>query len=135
MGINLFKYKLIAFTVSSFFVGIAGALLGHYTMIVSPELYSIFISVEFLAMILVGGLGSVFGSIYGAIFITLLPVLLRTIVEGLSVVFPELYGLFSAFKEVVFGAVIILFLIYEPEGIAKMWKNIKDYFKLWPFSY
>jgi branched-chain amino acid transport system permease protein len=135
MGIDLFKYKVLAFTVSSFFVGIAGALLGHYTMIVSPELYSIFVSVEYLAMILVGGLGSIFGSIYGAIFITLLPVFLRTLVEGLSVVFPELYGFLSGLKEVIFGAVIILFLIYEPEGIAKMWKNIKDYFKLWPFSY
>ena len=63
MGINLFKYKVLAFAVSSFFVGIAGALLAHYTMIVSPELYSTTVSIEYLAMILIGGLGSVFGSI------------------------------------------------------------------------
>ncbi|TCJ02735.1 branched-chain amino acid ABC transporter permease [Cytobacillus praedii] len=135
MGINLFKYKVLAFIVSSFFVGVAGALLGHYTMVVSPELYSITVSIEYLAIILVGGLGSVFGSIYGAVFITLLPVFLRTGVELLSGVFPDLSNVLNGMKEVVFGLVIILFLIYEPEGLAKIWKNIKDYFKLWPFSY
>ncbi|QOR64667.1 branched-chain amino acid ABC transporter permease [Cytobacillus suaedae] len=135
MGIDIFKYKVLAFSISSFFVGIAGALLGHYTMIVSPELYSITVSIEFLAMILVGGLGSVFGSIYGAIFITLLPVFLRGGIEVLSGVMPDLANVLVGLKEVVFGLVIILFLIYEPEGLAKMWKNIKDYFKLWPYSY
>ncbi|MED3553203.1 branched-chain amino acid ABC transporter permease [Cytobacillus praedii] len=135
MGIDLFKYKVLAFIVSSFFVGVAGALLGHYTMVVSPELYSITVSIEYLAIILVGGLGSVFGSIYGAVFITLLPVFLRTGVELLSGFFPDLSNVLNGMKEVVFGLVIILFLIYEPEGLAKIWKNIKDYFKLWPFSY
>ncbi|MBG9546730.1 branched-chain amino acid ABC transporter permease [Cytobacillus firmus] len=135
MGIDLFKYKVLAFIVSSFFVGIAGALLGHYTMVVSPELYSITVSIEYLAIILVGGLGSVFGSIYGAVFITLLPVVLRSGVEMMSGVFPDLSAVLIGMKEVVFGLVIILFLIYEPQGLAKIWKNIKDYFKLWPFSY
>jgi len=135
IGIDLFKYKVLAFIVSSFFVGIAGALLGHYTMIVSPELYSITVSIEYLAIILVGGLGSVFGSIYGAVFITLLPVFLRSGVEFLSGYFPGLSELFAGMKEVIFGLVIILFLIYEPQGLAKIWKNIKDYFRLWPFSY
>jgi branched-chain amino acid transport system permease protein len=135
MGIDLFKYKVLAFVLSSFFVGVAGALLGHYTMIVSPELYSITVSIEYLAIILVGGLGSVFGSIYGAVFITLLPVFLRSCVEVLSGIFPEIAGVLAGLKEVVFGLVIILFLIYEPQGLAKIWKNIKDYFRLWPYSY
>ncbi len=135
MGINLFKYKVLAFSVSSFFVGVAGALLGHYTMIVSTELYSIAVSIEFLAMVLVGGLGSVFGSIYGAVFITLLPVFLRSAIDMISGILPDLADVLVGLKEVVFGLVIILFLIYEPQGIAKIWKNIKDYFKLWPFSY
>jgi len=135
MGIDLFKYKVLAFSISSFFVGVAGALLGHYTMIVSPELYSISVSIEYLAMILVGGLGSVFGSIYGAVFITLLPVVLRAIVEVLNGVFPGLSDVLVGMKEVVFGLMIILFLVYEPEGLDKIWRNIKDYFRLWPFSY
>ena len=135
MGIDLFKYKVLAFFVSSFFVGIAGALLGHYTMIVSPELYSISVSIEYLAMILVGGLGSVFGSLYGAVFITLMPVVLRSIVDVLSGTFPGLEGVLVGMREVVFGIVIILFLVYEPDGLNKIWSNIKNYFRLWPFSY
>jgi branched-chain amino acid transport system permease protein len=135
IGIDLFKYKVLAFSVSSFFVGVAGALLGHYTMIVSPELYSISVSIEYLAMILVGGFGSVFGSIYGAVFITMMPVVLREAVSLLSGTFPELEGLLVGMKEVVFGLIIILFLIYEPEGLDKIWRNIKNYFRLWPFSY
>lgn len=135
MGINLFKYKIMAFVISSFFVGIAGALLAHYTMIVSPELYSMHVSIEYLAMILIGGLGSVFGSILGATFITLLPVGLGSIIEYLTLYMPDMYKLLSAFKEFVFGTVIILFLIFEPGGLAHIWMNIKKYFRLWPFTY
>ena len=135
MGINLFKTKFVAFAISSFFVGIAGALLAHYTMIVSPELYSIQVSIQYLAMILVGGLGSVLGSILGAIFITLLPVGLSSSIDVMAAFMPEMYQLLSAFKEFVFGAVIILFLIFEPHGLASIWLNIKKYFKLYPFSY
>lgn len=135
MGINLFYYKVLAFILSSFFVGIAGALLAHYTMIVSPELYNINVSIQYLAMILIGGLGSIFGSILGAAFITLLPVGLNSVVDILTVYMPELYQMFSSFKEFVFGLAIILFLIFEPSGLAHIWQNIKKYFKLWPFSY
>lgn len=135
MGINLFKYKVMAFAISSFFVGIAGALLAHFTMIVSPELYSTHVSIEYLAMILVGGLGSVFGSILGAIFITLLPVGLSAFIDFISVYMPGMYQLLSAFREFVFGTVIILFLIFEPGGLVHIWNNIKSYFRLWPFSY
>ena len=135
MGINLFQYKVMAFAISSFFVGISGALLAHYTMIVSPELYDFHVSIEYLAMILIGGLGSVFGSILGAVFITLLPVGLSTMVDILTVYMPDLYQILSAFKEFVFGFVIILFLIFEPGGLAHIWLNMKKYFRLWPFSY
>lgn len=135
MGINLFKYKVMAFAISSFFVGIAGALLAHYTMIVSPELYNFQVSIEYLAMILIGGLGSVYGSILGAVFITLLPVGLSSAVDILASFMPDMYQILSAFKEFVFGIVIILFLIFEPGGLAHIWLNMKKYFKLWPFSY
>lgn len=135
MGINLFKYKVLAFVVSSFFIGISGALLGHYTMIVSPEFYSTTVSIEYLAMVLIGGLGSVFGSILGAIFITLLPIGLSGIIDMVTVFFPDLYHLLTSFKEFAFGLVIILFLIFEPGGLAHIWLNTKKYFKLWPFSY
>ncbi len=135
MGINLFNYKVMAFAISSFFVGISGALLAHYTMIVSPEFYSVSVSIEYLAMILVGGLGSVFGSILGALFITLLPVGLDMLISFLSGYFPNLHQMLSSFKELVFGLVIILFLIFEPGGLAQIWLNVKSYFRLWPFSH
>lgn len=135
MGINLFKYKVMAFAISSFFVGVSGALMAHYTMIVSPELYSFHVSIEYLAMILIGGLGSIIGSIFGAVFITLLPVGLTFIIDIAAGAMPELYQLFSAFKEFAFGGIIILFLIFEPGGLSHIWLNIKKYFRLWPFSY
>ncbi len=135
MGINLFRYKIIAFAVSSFFVGISGSLMGHYTLVMTPENYGTQVSIEFLAMILIGGLGSVFGSIYGAVFITLLPVALRELMDLIRDVFPNMTGIFIGIKEIIFGGIIILFLVLEPEGLAKMWRNLKDYFKLWPFSY
>ncbi len=135
MGINLFSYKVMAFAISSFFVGIAGALLAHYTMIVSPEFYSIEVSIEYLAMILVGGLGSVFGSILGALFITFLPVGLDMMISVISGYLPNINQILSSFKELVFGLVIILFLIFEPGGLAQIWLNIKSYFRLWPFSH
>lgn len=135
MGINLFNYKVMAFAISSFFIGISGALLAHFTMIVSPEFYSFQVSIEYLAMILVGGLGSVFGSILGALFITLLPVGLDTMISVLSGFLPNINQILSSFKELVFGLVIILFLIFEPGGLAQIWTNIRTYFRLWPFSH
>lgn len=135
MGINLFRYKVLAFAISSFFVGIAGALLAHYTMIVSPELYSTHVSIEYLAMILVGGLGSVFGSILGAVFITLLPVVLDSLTDIANTYLPGFNNLILAFRQFVFGLVIILFLIFEPGGLVHIWNNIKAYFRLWPFSH
>ncbi|MCA0984064.1 branched-chain amino acid ABC transporter permease [Halobacillus yeomjeoni] len=135
MGINLFTYKVLSFAISSFFVGVAGALLAHYTMIVSPELYSITVSIQYLAMILVGGLGSILGSILGAIFIVLLPVILGYGVDFASIFLPDMHHMLAAFQEVAFGAIIIFFLIFEPGGLAHIWNNIKNYFKLWPFSY
>ncbi|WP_366922379.1 branched-chain amino acid ABC transporter permease [Metallumcola ferriviriculae] len=135
MGINLFKYKIMAFALSSFYVGVAGALWGHYLRIISPEHFTIAVSIQYLAMVIIGGLGSVMGSIYGAVFITLLPIVLREIAGLFSTYFPNIETIILGLKEAVFGTTIVVFLIYEPEGLARIWQNIKDYFKLWPFSY
>lgn len=135
MGIDIFRYKLLAFATSSFFVGLAGALTAHYRTIVNWERFTIEVSVTYLAMIIIGGLGSVAGSIYGALFITLLPALLNTVGRSLQTVIPGMGALIPQIQLAVFGIVIILFLVREPEGIAKLWRNVKDYFRLWPFSY
>lgn len=135
IGVDLFRYKLLAFATSSFFAGLAGALTAHYRGIISWERFTIETSILFLAMIIIGGLGSVSGSIYGAAFMTLLPALLSILSRAASDVFPGFSGYLPFLQQGAFGLAIVLFLIFEPEGIVKMWRNVKDYFRLWPFSY
>ena len=135
MGVDLFKYKLLAFAISSFYVGLAGALIAHYRSIVTWERFTIDVSVLYLAMIIIGGLGSITGSYLGAIFMTLLPAVLSNLGSAVKDKFPAIDSLIPFIQQGAFGLVIILFLIFEPEGLNKIWKNIKDYFRLWPFSY
>ena len=135
MGVNIFQYKILSFATSSFIVGLAGALQAQYRGIVSFESFTIEVSILYLAAIIIGGLGSVSGSIYGAIFMTLLPAILRSLGSSLGGILPGIDQYIAFIQQAVFGIVIILFLVFEPEGIAKMWRNVKDYFRLWPFSY
>ncbi len=135
MGVNLFKYKLLAFAFSSFLAGIAGSLWAHYVTIITPEHFTIGVSIEYLAMIIIGGMGSIIGSIFGAVFMVLLPEVLRGLSGTLSGEFPMIVNIFAAIKEGVFGLIIIIFLVYEPDGMAHRWQMIKAYWKLWPFSY
>ncbi len=135
IGVDLFRYKLLAFATSSFFAGMAGALTAHYRGIISWERFTIDTSILYLAMIIIGGLGSVSGSIYGAAFMTILPALLSNLSRAASGVFPPASSYLPYIQQGTFGLAIVLFLIFEPEGIVKLWRNIKDYFRLWPFSY
>ncbi len=135
IGVNVFGYKLLAFATSSFFVGMAGALTAHYRTIVNWERFTIDTSILYLAMIIIGGLGSIAGSFFGAAFIVLLPAMISTLGRSLQDSAPALTAQLPAIQQGIFGLVIILFLILEPEGLAKLWRNVKDYFRLWPFSY
>ncbi len=135
MGINVFAYKLLAFGISSFFVGLAGALIAHYRSIVTWERFTIETSVLYLAMIIIGGLGSISGSLFGAAFMTLLPAFLTNLGRALQGVIPGMDEFIPYLQQASFGLVIILFLILEPEGLRKIWQDIKNYFALWPFSY
>jgi branched-chain amino acid transport system permease protein len=135
MGVNLLKYKLMSFGISSFFVGTAGALTAYQAKIISPETFPITVAIDHLGMIIIGGMGSIIGSIFGAIFITLLPEILRLVTTALSATYPDLVTVFSSLKELVFGTLVIVFLIFEPAGIAARWHSIKTYWKLYPFSH
>jgi branched-chain amino acid transport system permease protein len=135
MGINLFRHKLAAFALSSFFAGIAGGLWVSFMKVVTPEHFPFSRSIEYLAMIIVGGLGSVLGSIFGAIFMTLVPELLNVLSGFARHFVPGLDQLFIPMKEVIFGSLIVLFLIFEPHGLAEIWHRIRSFFTLWPFSY
>ena len=135
MGVNVFRYKLLAFATSSFFVGLSGALIAYYRTIVTWERFTLETSIVYLAMIIVGGLGSVSGSFFGAVLITLLPAGIGTLGRALQDSVPAVAGVMPHVQQAVFGVVIILFVVLEPEGLAKLWRNVKDYFHVWPYAY
>ncbi len=140
IGVNIFKYKLLAFAVSSFYAGVTGALYVYYLRIADTQQYGLVVSIQYLAIIIIGGLGSVLGAVFGAVFIKLLPIVLDLTVVGVSenvfgVPYAGVADFLANFQLVVFGGLIILFLAIEPQGLARMWFNTKRYFRLWPFSY
>lgn len=135
IGVDPLRYKLLAFAVSSGFVGLAGALTAHYTLIVTWERFTLEQSILYLAMIIVGGLGSVTGAIYGAVFMLVLPAAIQQVGTALRDVVPAFARELPAIQTAMFGLVIILFLVFEPRGIARIWQRMKDYVRLWPFRY
>jgi branched-chain amino acid transport system permease protein len=135
MGINLFRYKLYAFAASSFYAGVAGSLSAYLVKVVTPEHFPLHESVRYLAMIIVGGLGSILGSIFGAIFMTMVPEILQSCLGLFSGISERAMSFLFPLQTVVFGLLIVLFLVLEPHGLAEMWRRLKDYFRLWPFEY
>lgn len=135
MGIDVGRYKLLAFAISSALVGLSGAMTAHYRTIVTWERFTLDVSVLYLAMIIVGGLGSVAGSIYGATFMTVLPAAIQQFARNVRDTLPVLSREMPAIQLIVFGMVIVLFLLFEPRGLDRSWQRVKDYFRLWPFRY
>ena len=138
IGINIFRYKLLSFAISSFYAGVCGVLYTYYLGIANYEQFQIVVSIDYLAMIIIGGLGSVLGSVLGAVFVTMLPIVIRLMMEPLAGIFftsGELSSVISSVRLVVFGGLIIFFLVIEPEGLNRLWRNIRNYFRVWPFSY
>ena len=138
IGINIYRYKLLAFAISSFYAGVCGVLYTYYLGIANYEQFQIGVSIDYLAMIIIGGLGSVLGSILGAVFVTMLPIVLRLVMEPLAGLFfssGELSSIVASTRLVLFGCLIIFFLVVEPEGLNRLWRNIRNYFRVWPFSY
>jgi branched-chain amino acid transport system permease protein len=138
IGINIFRYKLLAFAISSFYAGVTGVLYTYFLGIANYEQFQIGVSIDYLAMIIIGGLGSVLGSIFGAIFVTLLPIVIRYAMEAFGGVFfsqSTVLNLIPNLRLMLFGALIIFFLIVEPEGLNRLWRNIRSYFRVWPFAY
>jgi len=132
IGIPLMKTKLLAFAVSSFYCGVAGALYAYaYLGTVEPEAYSLDLSFRILFMVIIGGLGSVMGSFLGAAFIVLLPVILNTLAHATNIS----TAIASNLELMVFGALIIFFLIVEPHGLARLWQIAKEKLRLWPFPH
>jgi len=137
MGVNLLYYKLLAFFIGCFFAGIAGSLLAHYTGSLYGEQFNFTDSILYVGMIIIGGLGTSIGPIFGVVFIRLLQQFLTVAaVPWLGNTFPNFpAGFASGVAPMVFGLVLILFLILEPRGLAHRWALFKAAYRLWPFSY
>ncbi len=135
IGVNTWRYKLTAFAISSGFVGLAGALLGSWRSIVTWERFTLEVSVLYLAIVIVGGLGSVSGTVYGAIFMLVLPTLIDDFGQSVRESVPVIARELPAIQQGIFGLVIVLFLIFEPHGLARIWQRGKNALRNWPFRY
>jgi branched-chain amino acid transport system permease protein len=135
IGVSLYRYKLLAFVISSFYAGVAGGLMAHHSKILFPDAFTLLVAIDYLAMIIIGGMGSIIGSVYGAAFMTLLPEVLKLSATSLTGVYPNAFGLIASARDIVFGLAIIFFLMYEPQGLARIWFRVRSYWKLWPYAY
>jgi len=130
MGIPIFQYKLLSFAISSFYAGFAGALYAYYMISITPEPFNLWLSIEYIAMIIIGGLGSIPGSVFGTIFIITLNEILSLATEFLMNVGATGIGITIApLREFVYGLAII------SKGLAEVWRIVRSSFRLWPFSY
>jgi len=136
MGINPFYYKVLAFFIGCFLAGISGSLLAHWIGFMNAENFTLTDSILYIGMIIIGGLGTTVGPIFGAIFIRLLQqavLYLSPILESTFTTLPA--GFTTGIGPMVFGLAIILFLILEPRGLAHRWMLLKSAYRIWPFSY
>ena len=134
IGVNLYRDKLVAFAVSTFYAGIAGALIAFcYIGVANIEEFNVMTSFALLGMIIIGGLGTALGSFLGAGFFVMLPIAINQSLGTFMEVVPA--DILSNIESIVFGGLIVFFLIVEPYGMARLWHTIKDKMRLWPFPY
>jgi branched-chain amino acid transport system permease protein len=138
IGVNSFYYKLVAFATSSFIGGVSGAILIFtFYRAVTPEQFAVNVSIELLAMVIVGGLGSIIGSYFGAAFILLLPGQMNALIAALAGLLGMKLGVetLAHIPHAVYGSMIVLFLLVEPMGLGKLYANLRNYLLVWPFGY
>ncbi len=131
-GVELARVKLFAFALSAFYAGVAGGLLAQLYKAVTPEYFPLSVSIQYLAMVIVGGAGTVLGAILGAFFVLLIPEVLNGLVGSLG---PQYAATLAAWRNVVFGLLILVFLILEPLGLVGLWGRVRNYFRTWPLPY
>ena len=134
IGVNLYRDKLVAFAVSTFYAGVAGSLITFcYVGSANMEQFNVYVSFQLLGMIIIGGLGTVLGSFFGAGFFVMLPIAISQSLGVFMDVVPS--GILANTESIIFGGLIVLVLIVEPYGMARLWHTIKDKMRLWPFPY
>jgi len=134
LGIGIAQYKLLAFVISSGMTAVAGCLFAYYRGFVSIEAFELFLSIQYVAMIIIGGMGSLLGALLGAAFVTIFPYAIEALL-GLLPNARALAGDIFAVNYAAFGLVMILFLLLEPLGLVGIWRRVQNYFLLWPFKY
>ncbi len=134
LGIGIARYKLLAFVISSSMTSVAGCLFAYYRGFVSIEAFDLFLSIQYIAMIIIGGMGSLLGALLGAVFVTLFPYVIERLLHLLPNV-QRLAGDVFAVNYAAFGVVMILFLIFEPLGLVGIWRRVRNWFVLWPFRH
>ena len=134
LGIGIAGYKLLAFVISSALTAVAGALFAYYRGFVSVEAFSLFLTIQYLAMVIIGGMGSLLGALLGATFVTIFPYVIEVGLLALPGA-QDYASLLFAVNYSAFGLVMILFLIFEPLGLVGIWHRVQSYFLLWPFRH
>jgi branched-chain amino acid transport system permease protein len=129
MGIHLARYKTLSFAISAALAGVAGALYAHKLQFISPDQFNILQSIDLLLMIVIGGLGSVHGAFLGAIFLITMPQLISMVKDYLPAVVGQAPGL----QGLVYGLVLIAFVLFEPMGLYGRWLKVRTYFEMFPF--
>jgi branched-chain amino acid transport system permease protein len=128
MGINLALYKTIAFAISAGMTGLSGALFAHYVRFLAPDSFDILLSIQFVTIVFIGGLGSLHGAVFGAIFVRLLPQFIAVIRDDLPLGIGHMPGL----EPSLFGLILVLVILFEPAGIYGRWQKMKLYFQDFP---
>jgi branched-chain amino acid transport system permease protein len=135
LGVSLLRYKTLAFALGASYAGVAGSLFAHYNRVIGAEHFTILQSIDFIAMIVIGGLASIWGPHLGAAFVILLNQGLRYVTPSLVTLLPTFARAATPLREIVFGALLIGLLIWEPGGLAMLFRKLKRYLDLWPFSH
>ncbi len=130
MGIHLARYKAMAFAISAGMTGLAGALFAHYVRFLAPDAFDVLLSVQFVTIVFVGGLGSIQGAIFGALFVRLLPQFIAIVRDDLPFGIGRLPGL----EPSLFGLVLVLVILFQPDGINGLWQKAKHWFTAYPFK-
>ena len=134
LGISVQRAKLSAFVVSSTLTAVAGCLFAYYRGFVSAEAFSLFLTIQYVAMVIIGGMGSILGALLGAVFVVLFPYGIEAAMKATALA-DRLSSLIFAVNYAAFGLVMILFLVFEPKGLVGIWQRVQAWFLLWPFKH
>jgi branched-chain amino acid transport system permease protein len=135
IGVSVYRYKLMAFALSACYAGVAGALVSYNLRAVTHEAFGVDLTVQYLTMVIIGGLGTLPGSVLGAGFVVLLPIVIRDqVVTPAKDMIPRITQYYAFVQQIMFGVLILIFIILEPDGLYRLWTRARRSFQLWPFS-